>query len=559
MPPTYLAAQNPFTPEQHTVPTNELVLGTVAINILALALPIMTLQLYDRVLPNPGSGTLPVLLTGVCIALTLETILRLVRGRLLLWSGAAWEHRVSCAAMEHFMYADISATQTIGIGAQIGRMSAIRRLKDFYNGYTQTVWCELAFVPIFLALIAYIAGFLVFVPISILLVFIAISMAYGQALRQTLNDRDIADDTRYSYLVETLEGIHTLKSLGAEQNTIRKYESLEEISTLNHYDVSKRMGTMFNTGAIFSNLMLTAVICGGALMVLQGHMSSGALVATILLSGRVMQPVQRALALWTRYQDFQVAQEKAATIFNTPLVIPSISNPDDHTPMQGRLDAQRLSFKTHNSDIWLFQNANLHINPGDVLSLIGPRGSGKTTLLEIIAGIYPPTSGTLRIDDRDAYSFSPEERAQHVGYIATEGVIFRGTVRDNLTAFGLIPEEKVREIAHLLGVDADISRLPAGFDTFLYGNTSDTLSPGLRQRIAIVRALAPKPRLILFDNADRALDNQGYNLVYRLLARLKGKASMIIVSDDKNMRALSTHYALLQDTQLITTTNPTKP
>ena len=140
---------------------------------------------------------------------------------------------------------------------------------------------------------------------------------------------------------------------------------------------------------------------------------------------------------------------------------------------------------------------------------------------------------------------------RHVGYISTNALIFRGTIRDNITCFGMIAESKAKEVAALLNVDQDVAKLPGGFDTFLQGNNTDSIPPGLKQRIAIVRVLAAKPRLILFDNADRSLDKDGYNMIYSLLARLKDKASMILISDDHNIQSLANQHFILKDGELV--------
>jgi ATP-binding cassette subfamily C protein LapB len=203
---------------------------------------------------------------------------------------------------------------------------------------------------------------------------------------------------------------------------------------------------------------------------------------------------------------------------------------------------------------------------GESILLTGAHGSGKTLLLQLLAGIYPRRAkAQSTVDGRNILRYASEDLIRHVGLIRSEGVIFRGTIRDNMTCFGQIPEKEVQEIAALLKLDRDIARLPSGFDTLLTGTNTDSIPPGLKQRIAMTRVLAPKPRIILFDNADRALDREGYNLVYNLLARLKGRASMVLVSDDFNIRGLATRVsAALKNGKLVETeesysTNQVKP
>ncbi|MAE50704.1 MAG: ABC transporter [Micavibrio sp.] len=528
-----------------------LLLSTLAINILSLALPIMTLQVYDRILPNPGTGTLPVLISGVCLAIFLEACLRLCRAYVIGRSGAAYEHRMACNAIDKILGADPAKMGSYGIGEYLHRMGSVGKLKDFYNGYALTVIAELLFVPVYLGLILYIAYSLTIVPAVILTLFIIVSLWKGQRLRLALKKREQADDKRFNFLIESLEGVHTLKAFALEKFFERRYEQMEEQSCLENYNVTQETARTFNIGAIFSHIMVASVITAGAWFVLQGQLSTGALIATLLLSGRMMQPVQKALALWTRYQDYSLARDHLEELFATPQqniasresVIPRISD--------GRLAIYDLSFRYKDKDDPIIKNVSLKMKRGESILISGGHGAGKTSLLSLIAGTYPPTKGEIHIDGENINTYAPEELVRHVGFIRTQALIFRGTIRDNITCFGQINEAQAREVSALLNVDKDVAQLPGGFDTFLTGNNTDSVSPGLKQRIAIVRVLATKPRLILFDNADRSLDKEGYAMIYSLLARLKGKASMILISDDRNIRSLASKHYIMQDGELI--------
>lgn len=543
---------DPLNPDGYSVSIKSLLLSTLAINILSLALPVMTLQVYDRILPNQGSGTLPVLIAGVTVAIILEAALRLARNYVMGWAGAAYEHRLSCAAMNHVLDADLSRLGPYGIGEHMQRMGAVGKLKDFYNGYALTTFSEMAFVPLFFGLIIYIAGPLAAIPCAVMMIFTIVSLSQGQRLRAALKARDKTDDKRYDFLIESLDGVHTIKSFALENNFARRYEALEESSTLSNYEVTEATSGTFDAGAVFSHIMVAAVITTGALFVLHGNITTGALVATLLLSGRMMQPLQRALSLWAKFQDYTIARQKVEAIFETPRY-PGIPANDQNITRSGRLEISGLAFRRGDDKPWLLDGVDFKLDRSDAVLLSGAHGSGKSLLLQLIAGIYPPANGTINIDGHNILRYAPEDLIRHVGLIHSEGVIFRGTIRDNMTCFGQIPEKDVHEIAFLLKIDRDIALLPSGFDTMLNGNNTDSVPPGLKQRIAMARVLAPKPRIILFDNADRGLDREGYSLVYSLLARLKGKAGMILISDDRNIRGLASCFYTLENGKLTKT------
>jgi ATP-binding cassette subfamily C protein LapB len=544
-----IAKDDRLKPAGHRIDTADLLLSSLTINILSLALPVMTLQVYDRILPNPGSGTLPVLITGVCVAVTLETVMRLGRAYCMGWSGAAFEHRLSCEAMGHVLRSDLSVPVSYGIGEHMNRLAAIGRLKDFYNGYSLTTIFELLFVPLFLALIVYISGPLAVVPMAILMVFTLVSYMQGRNLRRELENRDVIDDCRYNFLIESLEGVHSLKSFGLENSFSRRYEALEEESTIANYRVTRTSARTFDTASTFSNLMVAGVIGAGALFVLDGIISTGALIATILLSGRIMQPVQRALALWAKYQDYTLSRKKVESVFELPLH-PAAPVEGVSPEREGTLSLNNVSFRRAEYEPWLLKDVQLDLGRGDCISLSADSTHALSAMLDMIAGIYAPTMGEILIDGQNILRYSPRDLIDHVGYIQSEGVIFRGTIRDNLSCFGQIPDDKVQEMATMFQIDKDIASLPSGFDTFLHGNSTDTIPPGLKQRISMVRVLASKPRLIIFENADRSLDREGYNLVFNLLGRLKGKATMIICSDDQNLTSQANRFYHLEKGRL---------
>lgn len=536
--------------------TSSLLLGTLAISVLSLSFPVMTLQVYDRILPNPGTGTLPVLITGVCLAVVLEACLRLCRAYMIGRAGAAYEHRMACEAVRKILNADLTQIGPHGIGEHLHRMGAIGKLKDFYNGYALSVVAELVFVPLYLGLIIYIGRFLAVVPATVLVLFIMVSLWRGYCLRRALLAREQADDRRFNFLIEALEGVHTLKAFALEKFFERRYEALEEDSTFGNYNVTQETSATFNAGAVFSHLMVASVISAGAWLVLNGMLTTGGLIATLLLSGRMMQPIQKALALWARYQDYALARRNVETLFATPQKKTVVRAEEYCLVPDGRLSLRGVSFRYHAEDELVLDGIDLQLKRGDVVLISGAHGAGKTTLLNLIAGIYAPAGGSIEIDGADIATFKAGELVHHVGYVRSRPPMFRGTIRDNITCFGQTDLAQAREVAALLGVDKDVAKLPGGFDTFLHGNNTDSIPPGLKQRIAIVRVLATKPRLILFDNADHALDKEGYAKIYSLLARLKGKASMILVSDDRNIRALADRHYELTDGVLVPAIDP---
>lgn len=524
-----------------------LLTSSIVINLLSLGLPILTLQVYDRILPNQGSGTLPILISALCMVVVLEIVLRLARTYLINWKGAAFEYETMSRAIKGILNADLSMVNATGVGENLNRLSAISRLRDFYNGYTMITVVDLCFAGVFMGLIAYIGGWLAIVPIAIMALFLGSSFYYGRKLKSGLAARDHADDRRYNYMIGTLEGVHTLKSMGLEEHFMRRYERYECDSTLANYNVTIAASSSFNAAGVYAHGIIAATIAVGALMVLNGQMTAGGLIACILLSGRLMQPVQRGLGLWARYQDFLVSQEKANQILNIPQV--QWRNMVETDQLMGdklaTLSLRDVGYYIHSQNRWLFNKVNLHMKQGITVHITGGHGVGRTVLMNMICGAYKPSDGQILIEGKNIQDYNKDDLVHKVGIINAESEIFRGTIMDNLTRFGLTSFESMHDLLESLGIERDVSKLAMGYDTFLHGVEPDTVTPGLKQRIAIARILALRPKVVLFDDADRNLDRNGYKNIITTLGALRRDTCLILVTDDKYISRLAQfHFEL---------------
>ena len=527
----------------------QLLLSTFAINTLALALPVMTLQIYDRILPNKSIETFNVLVVGVMVALVFEIFLKLSRSWLLGWIGAVFEYQLAGQLMAHMLNTRLEALENEGTGAYVQYLAAIPRLKYFYNGELLVTLIEAFFVLVFLGLIAYIGGLLVLVPITVLALFSGYAYWHGRKLQGLLDERTEADNRRYNFLLQVLNGIHSVKAFSLEQVFKRRYERMEHGSTLSSLAVADASAGIFNTSTVVSHCMGVCVISVGALQVLHGSMTIGALVACVLLGGRMMQPVQRALQLWARYQDFEVTKRHIQNLFDLPVVqwaTQAAAVPDETTAV---LDIKGMAFGYPGSKP-LLEDITMTLNAGDVVVINGREGTGKSTLLKLMAGIYTPTGGDLKVGGYAPVHLPARELVQRVGLLSGQGSIFRGTIRDNLTCFGEIDEKAAMAVADRLSIREDVARLPAGFDTHLEGIVTDAISPGLKQRIAIARVLAAQPALILFDNAEQALDQQGCEQLYALLQELTSHAAIVIVAEDEYFQQLAGKFLVLREGHL---------
>lgn len=553
-------AHNSFTDKVYLTASDFgiLIFSSLIINIFSLAVPLVTLQVYDRILSFQSIGTLRVLTAGVVVIVCLEIILKLCRSSLIGWTAARFEHAAFTQTLRHLMSVKLGALKTYSSGEQLHRISAIAKLKNFYSGQSVISLIDLPFVVLFLAFIAYLSGPLVLVPIVLLILFGMYATALGKNMKKALIMRDADDDKRINFISEILDHIHTVKMLGLESAFQRRHEALQTQNIQDTHILSEQNAQGYNAASLFTQIMMVAMVSIGAIMVLNGQITMGVLIACVLLSGRVMQPVQRALSFWIGFQDFRLAKTKMDELFELPAPVNIKS--EDLKKAKGKLDIKDLGFSygdTHENQV--FDAINLKLSPGKTIAFTGVGGDGKTTLMKLIAGLYEPTHGQILVDGINAADIPKGDLAHYIGYLPSEADIFRGTIMENLTGFRSEMDDQALEIAGYLGIDKVVSKLAKGYQTQLFDGPADPITPGMKQRITIARVLANKPRILLFDYADKSLDKEGYNHVFRLLGQLKGQATMILVSNDRNILHLAQEeYAIIDGSLVMNTAHSEK-
>lgn len=520
------------------------------VNILSLALPIMMLQIYDRIIPHQSYSTLIMLVLGVVIALTMDAGLRLMRAYLAGYVAAAHEHEAASEAVTRLMRSDLVAYAQSSTGTHLQNLNALSRLREFYSGQALMALVDLPFVVLFLALIAYLGGWLVLVPLVLLVTFVMAAVMSGNTLKNALERRAFDEDRKSSFIVSVLTGIHTVKALAMESFLLRKFIERQKDVTKDSYDVAMASGVSTILSAAFGQLSLILTATFGCLFVLNDSLSLGGLSACTLLAGRTIQPVQRVLGAWLRMQDLAISREQAEKLFTIPV---HLRMRNVVFEAEGRVSLQNLSFGYNSALPPLLDDISLEIEPGEVVAINGDKGSGKSTLLQLIAGVLAPLQGCVFLNGINPAHYSMSDLEAHVGYLPQHGMIFKGTLLENITGFRDEPEiiAAAKDAAKLLGLDQVVHGLPRGYQTVLNDSPADPVPPGIKQRIALTRILARKPSIVLFDDADRALDKDGYNLLFGLMGGMRGKCTMIIVSHDQNLLSLTDRFYYLRDGHLV--------
>lgn len=524
-----------------------LVASSFAINSLMLALPVATLQIYDRVLTHPDSGTLPMLAMGVVAAVAMESAMRLLRARVTGAAAHAYERETSDHVVAHVLGSWVGPAHKRHHSEYLQALSALGRMKEYALQRLIAVSVDVPYMGLFLMVLAMVGGWLVAVPLIAVSAFAVLVAWWGMRLRETIATRYKQDEARYGFMLEAMTGSHVMKSLGIEPRFIERYQMLQQPVSQSGFRIAMLNHAMANAAALFSQVMIVLVVACGAPLVMHGALSMGGLIACVLLSGRLLQPLQHMLACWMSYQEFETAQQQAQSIRALPLQPMQDPMTAENT---GAVVVENLTYGFEIGQPPLLEGLSLEVKANEIVGISGDAGSGRSTLLRIVAGLVPPQEGRVTVSDMDPARLMPHTLSRHIAYLTADATLLRGTVMQNLSGFDPQMHARAIELSKIIGLDGLISQLPGGYDTQLEGSAADVIPPGLRQRVALVRALRFKPKLILYDQADRSLDREGYHQVFALLARLKGRATMIFVTDDKNLLRLVDRRLLLSSGKL---------
>ncbi len=517
----------------------ELVLSSLLISLLSLALPIALLHVYDRVLAQGGIATFWALASAVVVALVLETALRILRGRVVARVGGAWEANTQARAMDVLSRTPIERFERSGAGLYLERLASIATVRDAYSGAAFQALLDLPFCLVYVAAMAHLSPTLASIPVLLAAFYLIVSLIVGRRLRRTVAALAEGEERRFNMLFDVLGHVHTVKALGLEQQMLRRNERLILRCAAARRKLAALSGHGHGAALLLASIGSGLVAALGSIEVIEGRITVGALGACLLLSGRALQPLSAALTVFTRAEVLRGAAQRLGEI--TALPVPPPLPPLVASRGEIRV-ATALVRRDDGSPV--LTGLDLHVEPGTMIGITARNGAGKTTLLRLLAGLVSPSHGRVTIDGADLSSVEPDSIPEACAYLPTQGALVRGTLLENLTMHRPSLASRARVIAAELGLDGIAATLPQGYETPL-GENGALLPRGAVQLIAIARALAVAPRIVLFDEANVFLDPAGDRAVHLLLAKLRGHCTVVLVSTRPSTLALADRrYAL---------------
>jgi ATP-binding cassette subfamily C protein LapB len=508
-------------------------LAALVVNMLALAVPLFTMNVYDRVIPNKAIPTLWVLAIGVALALSFDFTLRLARSRLVDEIGRKLDLKLSQKIFEKVMNLPMAARQG-STGALAKRVSEYEMVRDFFASTTVVLLVDISFLFLFLILITVLGGWLVIVPLIGIVAMIAAGMGLRRQLNRASLDAQADSSLQHSMLVESISGIETLKAARAEGQMLGRWKRYSTMSAATSEEMRRLTAVAVNLASLSQQLMSVGLLIGGFYQFNEGKMSMGAIIAIVMLAGRAMAPVGQFAFLITRARQALTTMDSLQKLMDEEderqasarSIVPEIR--------AGRIELAHVNFRYPGSANDALADLNLKIEPGERIGIIGRVASGKSTFGRLLCGLYAPTEGVMTIDGLDSRQYHPHQVRDAFRYVGQDSELFSGTVRDNLKLGAAAAEDQqLIDAVIRSGADIFLSRDAAGFDLPV-GERGSRLSGGQKSLLVLARALVSPSHLLFLDEPTGAMDTQTENYFIEHLKGALAPSQTLIVSTHRH-------------------------
>ncbi|MBY7920950.1 type I secretion system permease/ATPase [Vibrio fluvialis] len=512
----------------------DVLVASVLINLFAIAAPMFTRLVYDKVVPNLAFETLWVLASGVFIIFLFDLTLKLLRNYFIDVAGKKSDILISSKLFAKVMGIRMESRPP-SVGAFARHLQEFESIREFFTSATIASLIDLPFALLFLTLIWLMAGNLVLVPVTGVVILIVYSLLIQAPLRRAIEEGSRLASQKYANLIESLAGLETLKLFGAQSQFQYRWE--EAVAHMANWNIKSRRITdgIQNTAGFVQQSSNVGMIILGVYLIAEGDLTMGGLIAATMLSGRAIGPLVQLSLLSTRYNQ----AKSSLTIIEQVMAMPDEQEEGKryiHRPMiQGKIELDKVTFHYPNSPVASIRDLSLTINPGEKVAIIGRIGSGKTTLERLIMGLYQPTEGHVRIDDTDIQQLHHIDVRRNIGCVPQESVLFYGTIRDNITLGRPLADDRdVMDAANRAGVTVFTQQDPAGLERQV-GEGGLLLSGGQRQAVAIARALLGRPPVLLMDEPTSAMDNRSELQIKHQLSQLTPSETLVLITHKTTM------------------------
>ncbi len=504
---------------------------TFAINMLAIAVPLSIMVIYDQVIGRQNGSFLPYLAAGVAIAMAMEFALRIVRTRGQAYLSARLEFLIGSKAMAHITHLPYAVVERVPVGKQLARIKEFESLRDFFTGPLVTIAFDLPFVIVFVAVIALVAGPVALVPIGLMILYAIMGLLVFPAMRRRVKLASAERSERQSFIVETLSEMRSIKVMGAEQLWLERFRNISASATMRTFHANHLTSLVQTASHMLMVLGGVGVLALSVFRIETGAMTMGALIATMALTWRVLAPIQTGFNQVSKLEQVLLSIRQLNDLLRFRLE----RGPDqfvcERKLFSGNLAFHRISLRYLPRHEPALMNVTFGVRSGEILALAGTSGSGKSSLLRVALRLYEPQSGSVTLDGIDTRQLDPAELRRALAYVSQDTQVLYGTIAQNLR-FGnySATDEELRSACAIAGLLEEIEGLPTGFETRIGDNLTASLPAGFHQRLALARAYLSAAPILLLDEAANALDDAGDEKFRNALDAMRGSRTIILAT-----------------------------
>lgn len=525
-------------------------LASVLINLFVVATPLFTMNVYDRVVPNDAMETLWVLAVGVLLVYAFDGLIRYIRTYLLEIAGKKSDIIMSSILFEQTLNLRMDQWPK-SVGAFANNLRDFESIRNFFTASTMATLVDLPFAIIFLIVVAYIGGPIVVIPLIIMFLLLVFSFLMIKPLRESIESTFEASANKHSHLIESLNNIQTIKTLGASHHSQWVWEeSSGEIATKS---MRARMlsGSILVVTNFLVQLNTVGIIIFGIYQIADLQLSLGGLIATVMLSSRAVAPMGQIASLITTFQQTRTAYRTLDNLMQQPVERSEDKQYVRRPTFEGAIELKAVNFSYPEAERLTLSNITLKIKPKEHVGIIGKVGSGKTTITKLMVGLYSPTEGAMSVDGIDINQIDPADLRHHVGYLSQDISLMSGSIRDNLVFKDPhIDDERLIDVAKICGVDQFVNNLSLGFDTSV-GEQGSWLSGGQRQSIALGRALLLDEPILILDEPTNSMDNTTEANIRKNLYDYTRDKTLVLVTHKAPMLDLVERLVVIDDGRIV--------
>ncbi|WP_431857355.1 peptidase domain-containing ABC transporter [Azospirillum sp.] len=504
-------------------------IASILLTALAMAMPVFTQLVIDKVLVHHSLGTLYVLVGGMVFVILFETVFSYLRQYMVLFATNKIDARINTKVFNKLISLPIDFFERSSAGIILKNMYQTDRIRGFLTGQVFMTMLDAAALLVFIPLLFFYSPVLAAIVMVFTLLICVSAASTIPIIRRRLTSVYETEARQQSFLVENIQGMRTVKSLALDARQRKLWDARVAQTVTVRFNVAKLVILLQALTGPLEKLMFMTVMGVGAYLVLEGEMMIGALIAFNIITGRVTGPLIQLTQLIQQFQEVSLSVAMLGTIMNEKSE-QGRTGRGLRTPFKGRVEFQNIRFRYNPGSSPALDDVTFTVPEGTIFGIMGRSGSGKTTVTRLLQGLHNPQEGLIKIDGHDLREIDLDHLRSNIGVVLQENFLFRGSIRENIAAGK--PNASMEEImraARLAGADEFIERLPRGFDTMLEEGSAN-LSGGQRQRLAIARALLRDPPILILDEATSALDAESEAIVQANLMSIAQGRTLIIIS-----------------------------